>query len=130
MVWLMKSPTLNRLSRILKPRVAKSPVLPTIAPIKGVSRSLVNAPTTVAKAAPITTPTAMSMTLPRRMNFLKPSSISALLELEWPTLYCRGKGQVKDRSCGKLDRGCQDFYEARLDRRRPLYLQIRMGITM
>src|SRR6266576_6091352 len=100
MVWLMKSPTLNTLPRILKLRVAKSPVLPTIAPIRGVSRSLVNAETTVAKAAPITTPTAMSITLPRRMNFLKPSSISAPPELEWPTLYCRGKGQVKDKTLG------------------------------
>src|SRR6185437_1619450 len=40
--------------------------LPTMAAIKGVSRSLTNEVTTVPKAAPMTTPTAKSTTLPRR----------------------------------------------------------------
>src|SRR5438477_2113804 len=55
--------------------IAEKSGLPTIAAINGVSRSLVKAETTVAKAAPTTTPTAMSTTLPRRMNCLKPLSI-------------------------------------------------------
>src|SRR5215469_4381840 len=43
--------------------------------MNGVSRSLVKAVTTLANAAPITTPTAMSTTLPRRMNCLNPLSM-------------------------------------------------------
>ena len=46
-----------------------------------VRRSLVKAPTTAANAAPMTTPTAMSTTLPRRMNCLKPLSMIAPWEL-------------------------------------------------
>src|SRR5215468_8086712 len=72
----MRSPRLKTLSRILKLKVAKSPVLPTTVPISGVRKSLVRAPTTEANAAPITTPTAISTTFPRRINFLKPSSMS------------------------------------------------------
>src|SRR5579862_1106728 len=89
----MRSPMLNVWLRRLKLKVAKSPVLPTRAPINGVSRSLVKAPTTVANAAPITTPTAMSTTLPRRMNFLKPSSISRHLKFKVAdTLMRRRRG--------------------------------------
>src|SRR5437773_8401606 len=57
--------------------MAEKSGLPTIAAIRGVSRSLVKAVTTVAKAAPMTTPTAISTTLPRRMNCLKPLSMEA-----------------------------------------------------
>src|ERR1051326_3487257 len=53
--------------------------LPTIAAIKGVRILVTNDVTTAPKAAPITTATARSMTLPRMMNCLNPFSISALL---------------------------------------------------
>src|ERR1700692_1483426 len=43
--------------------------------MSGLIRSLTSAVTTVPKAAPITTPTARSTTLPRKINCLKPDSI-------------------------------------------------------
>src|SRR5271154_6176248 len=55
--------------------MAEKSGLPTIAAMKGVNRSAVSAVTTPPKAAPITTPTAISTTLPRRINCLKPDSI-------------------------------------------------------
>ena len=57
-------------------------------------------------AAPMTTPTAMSTTLPRRMNFLKPSSMSALPNSKVADTLKRCRGSVKDmwtwreRTCG------------------------------
>src|SRR5580658_3249852 len=48
---------------------------PVASLISGFRNADVSPPTTLANAAPITTPTAMSTTLPRRMNFLNPSSI-------------------------------------------------------
>src|SRR6266404_9073360 len=71
---LMKSPTGNGVPLIVK-LIAEKSGLPTRAAIRGVSRSLVNAVTTDPKAAPMTTPTARSTTLPRRMNCLKPLSM-------------------------------------------------------
>src|SRR5215469_9120329 len=71
----MKSPTGKGVLPMLNPSEEKSG-LPTTAEINGVSRSFVRAVTTPPNAAPITTPTAISTTFPRRMNFLKPSSIS------------------------------------------------------
>src|SRR5438477_9224192 len=67
----MKSPTAKTLPLRVNWRAEKSR-LPAIAAMSGVSRSLVKALTTVAKAAPITTPTAMSTTLPRRRNCRNP----------------------------------------------------------
>src|SRR5579885_2271054 len=71
-----------------------------IAAIRGVRRSLVKAETTVAKAAPTTTPTAMSITFPRRINCLNPLSISTSADLWRPTLrrrYYRRQGwQIQD----------------------------------
>lgn len=52
---LMKSPTANTLPFTVKLMAEKSG-LPTSAAISGVSKSLVKAETTVANAAPITTP--------------------------------------------------------------------------
>ncbi len=52
---------------------------PTTAAMIGVNRSLTSAVTTAPNAAPITTATARSSTLPRRMNCLKPF-IALLLE--------------------------------------------------
>src|ERR1700737_2873748 len=57
--------------------MAEKSGLPTSAAISGVSRSLVSAVTTPPNAAPITTPTAISTTFPRRMNFLNPSNMEA-----------------------------------------------------
>src|SRR5580658_6995061 len=68
--------------------MAEKSGLPTMAAIKGVSRSLVNAVTTPPNAAPITTPTAMSTTLPRRINFLNPSSIDTS-KTDWSQMYDR-----------------------------------------
>src|SRR5438876_3358081 len=76
---LMKSPTGNGVPRILNPRYEKSG-FPTTAAISGVSKSLVSAVTIPPNAAPITTPTAISTTFPRRINFLNPSSMKGLLE--------------------------------------------------
>src|SRR5215469_11458937 len=70
----MKSPSAKTLPLMVK-LIAEKSGLPTMAAISGVSRSLVNAPTTVANAAPTTTPTAISTTFPRRMNCLNPLSI-------------------------------------------------------
>src|SRR6267154_3128253 len=58
--------------------MAEKSGLPTTAAISGVNRSFVSAVTTPPKAAPITTPTAISTTFPRRMNFLKPLNIGDL----------------------------------------------------
>src|SRR5215469_8909350 len=49
--------------------------LPTIAAINGVKRLVTNEVTTAPKAAPITTATARSITLPRIMNCRKPLNI-------------------------------------------------------
>src|SRR5205807_825158 len=67
--------------------------LPTIAAMSGVSKSVVSAVTTPPKAAPITTPTAISTTFPRRMNFLNPLSIMVGL----PQFKC---GQCKAGTAG------------------------------
>src|SRR6185369_14621562 len=71
---LIKSPTGNGVPLMVKLIDEKSG-LPTMAAMSGVSRSLVKAVTTDPKAAPMTTPTAKSTTLPRRMNCLKPLSM-------------------------------------------------------
>jgi len=71
---LIKSPTANAVPFRVKVIEEKSG-LPTNAAIRGVSRSLVKAVTTVAKAAPMTTPTAMSHTMTRRMNLMRDGRI-------------------------------------------------------
>src|ERR1700719_579310 len=68
---LTKSPKRNLLPRIVKLIDEKSGCLTTAA-IKGVSRPLTIEFTTLPKAAPITTPTARSTTLPRSKNCLNP----------------------------------------------------------
>src|SRR5208282_838154 len=90
---LIKSPTGKGVPLKLNARLEKSECLPTRAPIRGVSKSLVNAATTPPKAAPITTPTAISTTLPRRMNFLKPSSIEELLQVKIGGKCTTGRGE-------------------------------------
>src|ERR1700692_2950808 len=74
--------------------MAEKSGFPAIAAISGVSRSLVKADTTEAKAAPITTPTAISITLPRRMNCLNPLSLNTSCE-RWAQLYGEGAGSGK-----------------------------------
>src|SRR5579863_10315938 len=86
---LTKSPMANMLPLLVNLMAEKSG-FPTIAAIGGVSRSLVNADTTEAKAAPITTPTAISITLPRRMNCLNPLSMNTLLREMGATVRRRG----------------------------------------
>src|SRR5579863_385996 len=68
--------------------------------MNGVSRSLVSAVTTPPNAAPITTPTAISTTFPRRMNFLKPSSIGTSFDQEERVACTRGiVNSAGDRNC-------------------------------
>src|SRR6476660_2234567 len=68
---LMKSPIRKRLLLTLKNNAEKSGI-PQKIPMIGVMMSLVRAETTTEKDAPITTATARSTTLPRRMNFRNP----------------------------------------------------------
>src|SRR5579859_6084743 len=77
MTALMKSPYANLLLFAVKNRALKS-CLPKIAAINGVSRSLTSAVTTAVNAVPMTTATARSTTLPRKMNSLNPLSTSHL----------------------------------------------------
>jgi len=69
---LIKSPYI-----IFEPATVKysedSLPLPLIIVIIGVKKLFTKEETTVLKAAPITTPTARSTTLPRKINFLNPS---------------------------------------------------------
>src|ERR1700733_10963156 len=66
---------------------------PVASLISGFRNADVSPPTTLANAAPITTPTAMSTTLPRRMNFLNPSSIRHASKREWRQMYDRKAGR-------------------------------------
>src|SRR5258706_9175686 len=67
----MKSPMRSLLPFTVN-AIAEKSGEPTIAAISGVSRSLTNAVTTAVNAAPNTTATARSTTLPRIMNCLNP----------------------------------------------------------
>src|SRR5579872_4384502 len=78
MAALTKSPIGNVVQRTVNLRLKQSG-LPTTSAISGVRKPLVSSVTTPPKAAPITTPTAISTTFPRRMNFLNPSSITVPL---------------------------------------------------
>src|SRR6267154_3060689 len=80
--------------------MAEKSGLPTTAAISGVNRSFVSAVTTPPKAAPITTPTAISTTFPRRMNFLKPSSIGASDKIGAKCMTGEREGQVR-RAAGQ-----------------------------
>src|SRR6476660_5840429 len=88
---LMKSPTGNGVPLMVKLMEEKSG-LPTMAAMSGVRRSLVKAVTTDPKAAPMTTPTARSTTLPRRMNCLKPLSMEWNLQNARRLIYGGDKG--------------------------------------
>src|SRR5581483_660523 len=68
---LRKSPIGNLLPLTVK-TIAEKSGLPTMAAISGVSRSFTKAVTTAPKAAPMTTATARSTTLPRIRNCRKP----------------------------------------------------------
>src|SRR4051812_6411648 len=72
------SPYRNLLPFTSNVRAEKS-CFPTIAAISGVKRSLTNDVTTAPNAAPITTATARSTTLPRNRNCLKPFMIASML---------------------------------------------------
>src|SRR5271165_386412 len=112
---LMKSPTGNTVLPTVKVIEEKSG-LPTRAAMSGVSRSLVRAVTTPPKEAPITTPTAISITLPRRMNCLNPLSMGSSLggeQLYGPTggdtqpslLRFSSASQCSDTCSPRLRRG-------------------------
>src|SRR5579864_7767202 len=81
MTALIKSPTRNTLPRMSYLRLEKSGSF-TSAPMNGVNKPFVSEPTTPPNAAPITTPTAISTTFPRRMNFLNPSNIAVPSQIE------------------------------------------------
>src|SRR5580765_1089358 len=76
-----------------------------MAAIRGVSRSVVRAVTTPPKAAPMTTPTAISTTFPRRMNFLNPLNITSS-SLKSGCRQCKagGAGGQGDGRPGRLRR--------------------------
>src|SRR5262245_64753041 len=59
--------------------IAEKSGCPKIAPMIGVETSLASELTTAPKAAPIITPTARSIALPRRINSRKPLSIGITL---------------------------------------------------
>src|SRR5215469_4386358 len=68
--------------------------------MNGVSRSLVKAVTTLANAAPTTTPTAMSTTLPRRMNCLNPLSMEPPKDADRVVQQRRGRQMEIERGIG------------------------------
>src|ERR1700730_3946109 len=72
---LMKSPIGNLLPLIVN-SIAEKSGFPTMAAMNGVIISLTNAVTTAPNATPITTATARSRTLPRKINCLKPCNIA------------------------------------------------------
>lgn len=80
MATFKKSPYMNLLPLIVNDKLEKSGWPPTAA-IRGVTKSFTNALMTPVNAAPITTATAKSTTLPRRINFLKSFSIPYSIQL-------------------------------------------------
>src|ERR1700733_4044928 len=94
---LMKSPSANFEWLIVKPSREKSG-LPTSAATSGVMRSLTSAFTTAVKAAPSTTATARSITLPRAMNALNPENVRASFA---PTERSRGVRRDPARNPGR-----------------------------
>ena len=60
---------------------SEKPCLPKMAAISGVMKSATNAAITAVNAAPMTTATARSTTLPRSTNFLKSLEHPAVLSL-------------------------------------------------
>src|ERR1039458_7779493 len=95
---VMKSPMGNTVLPIMKLIPVKSG-LPAISAMRGLMMSFTSAVTTVPKAAPMTTPTAKSTTLPRRTNCLNPDNIKTSY-LEWPLNLNGERGLVKARSTG------------------------------
>src|SRR5262249_21177991 len=89
---LMKSPIRKRLPLMAKLTAEKSGTPPKI-PMMGVTMSLTSACTTPVNATPITTATARSTTLPRRMNLRNPLiCVCSLQPTERPLAcwLCRG----------------------------------------
>jgi hypothetical protein len=78
---LMKSPSKNLLP-LTSNCIAEKSGLPTMAAISGVIRSFTRAVTMAPNAAPMTTATAKSSTLPRMMNCLNPLIVIWPLSLE------------------------------------------------
>src|ERR1035438_2657755 len=74
---VMKSP-IGKTVLPTEKEIAVKSGLPATRAMRGLIRSLTRAVTTVPKAAPITTPTARSTTLPRKMNCLKPDNMGFL----------------------------------------------------
>src|SRR3954452_14297375 len=72
----MNWPYGNRTPDTVKDLVRKSPVAPVTTPTSGVMKARTNEVMRAPKAAPMTTATARSTTLPRSRNFLKPSTSS------------------------------------------------------
>src|SRR5665213_2136017 len=90
-----KSPYINRLWLMVKYRFEKSG-LPPMAAINGVTKSLTSEFTMPLKAAPMTTATARSTALPRRINFLKSFNIicSSLLSVNHIVGVYSGKSNL------------------------------------
>ncbi len=83
-----------------------------MAAIRGVRRSLVRAVTTDPNAAPITTPTARSTTLPRKINCLKPDSMTIPplagmadnVNAQWPPVKAHLTGPPPGNGLEKVQR--------------------------
>src|SRR5580692_4529035 len=92
---LMKLSSGNATPRIVNWSVENFSPPPVASLISGLRNAEVSPPTTPAKAAPITTPTAISTTFPRRMNFLNPSNIAVPLQNRSAGNVCQASLEVK-----------------------------------
>src|SRR5882762_8460771 len=107
----MKSPIGNTVPRIAKEILVKSG-LPTRSAMMGLMMSLTSAVMIVPNAAPMTTPTARSTTLPRKINCLKPDNIRDSLHAgmadtvnaQWPLVKAHPTRPQLGEGFGKVQR--------------------------
>src|SRR5260370_39428658 len=105
----MKSPIGNTVPLIAKEIPVKSG-LPARSAMMGLMMSLTRAVTIVPNAAPMTTPTARSTTLPRKINCLKPDIIWASLHpgmadtvnAQWPWVKSNPTRAIPLATLGKV----------------------------
>src|ERR1700730_10964505 len=111
----MKSPIGNTVPLIAKEIPVKSG-LPTRNAMMGLIMSLTRAVMIVPNAAPMTTPTARSTTLPRKTNCLKPDNIWASLHpgmaetvyAQWPWVKMQSRSmQSHSATLGKVLNGAE-----------------------
>src|SRR5579862_7494984 len=98
-----KSPTMNLLPFIVK-LISEKSGLPTRAAMSGVIKSFTSAVTTAPKAAPSTTATARSTTLPRKRNCLNPFIATSVSQYIRPNTDLRRSAVKSNESsvCGRV----------------------------